>query len=443
MKNTYTNQTKAIMKHNIKAAILFMAFACTAMSAMAQFSKPRRTYLEYIITTDHADRNYNTGEQANVKIEAYKGGVPVDGVKVHYTTGDEMFPAERKDSTTFRAGVATIPVGTRTEPGFKACNLQFTVYDKTVKDMVKVAFSPYDIKPFTTMPDDFDRFWQKTLKKAEKTALDPEITPLPKYSTDKVEVALVKNNVGPDGRHMYGYLTKPRDGRRHPVLFCPPGAGASKISPTTYYSEHGFIYLNINIHNGCNPELDDAAYAEAKSNAEGYNRRGIGSKETFYYREVYAGCSRCIDFLCTLPEWDGRNVGVTGGSQGGALSIVTAALNPKVTFCSPFYPALCDLTGFRHGRAGGWPKYFNKTAEADGAEETMQYYDVVNFARRLKCPVFYSFGYNDETCSPTSTFAAYNEITAPKTLSTTPTSGHWRFTETNDESVEWMKHFCN
>ena len=99
----------------------------------------------------------------------------------------------------------------------------------------------------------------------------------------------------------------------------------------------------------------------------------------------------------------------------------------------------CDLTGFSHGRAGGWPKYFQKGDEAHGAAETLQYYDVVNFARRLHCPVFFSFGYNDDTCSPTSTYATYNEITAPKKLAVTPTSGHWRFPETNDEAMEWMK----
>lgn len=59
-----------------------------------------------------------------------------------------------------------------------------------------------------------------------------------------------------------------------------------------------------------------------------------------------------MDFLCSLPDWDGKNVIVTGGSQGGALTLVTAALNEKVTMCAPFYPALCDLQGFRHDRAG-------------------------------------------------------------------------------------------
>lgn len=421
-----------------KKSFIALLLTCCSLSATAQFSKAGRNYVEYIITTDHTDRNYNTGDEATVKIEAYKGGVPIDGVTIYYSTGDEMMAA-RKDSTTFRSGIATIPMGTRKAPGFRSCNLNFTVYGKQYKDLVKVAYSPNNIKSLTPMPDDFDKFWQKTLSKARKTNLNPVITPLPKYSTEKVEVSLVKLTVGPNGRNMYGYLTKPKDEGNYPVLFCPPGAGSKKISPSTYYSEQGFIYLNINIHSGCNPELNNEEYKEAQKIADNYNRNGIGSKETFYYRDVYAGCSRCVDFLCSLPEWDGINVGVTGGSQGGALSIITAALNPKVTFCSPFYPALCDVLGFKYDRAGGWPKYFRNTTESAGTEETLQYYDVVNFARCIKCPVFYSFGYNDETCSPTSTFSAYNEIKSEKVLHITPTSGHWRFPETNDESVEWMK----
>lgn len=238
---------------------------------------------------------------------------------------------------------------------------------------------------------------------------------------------------------MYGYLTKPRDGNRHPLLFCPPGAGMGKVTPTTYYSEQGFVYLNIGIHSGCNPEMGKDIYAEARKVAEEYNRNGIESKETFYYKDVYAGCSRCVDFLCSLPEWDGKNVGVTGGSQGGALALTTAALNKRVTFCAAFYPALCDLKGYLHGRAGGWPKYFKDGDEKKGTEATLDYYDVVNFARRITCPVFFSMGYNDNTCPPTSTYGAYNEITSPKTLVVTPTSAHWRFKETNDEAVVWMK----
>lgn len=425
-----------------KSMALLVSLLAGSATAPAQFSTPRRAYTEYLVTTDHPSRLYKSGEEATVRVDAFKGGLPLDSVWLHYKTGDEMMAPEKTDSVMFHDGKAEISLGTRETPGFRECRLKFKVFDKEYSDLVKVGFDADKISSFTEEPEDFDRFWAKTLREAEKTDIAAEITPLPEKSTETVEVSLVKINVGPGGRHFYGYLTRPRDGKKHPVLFSPPGAGASRTVPFHYYSDMGFIYLNVNIHNGCNPELSEEDFNKAQKEADGYPLRGIDSQETFYYKDVYAGCSRCVDFLCTLPDWDGKNVGVTGGSQGGALSMVTAALNPKVTFCSPFYPALCDLNGFLHDRAGGWPKYFRNDKGTPGAEATLRYYDVVNFAKRIECPVFYSFGYNDETCSPTSVYAAYNAITAPKVLEVTPSSGHWRFPESNERSVAWMKRMA-
>ena len=73
------------------------------------------------------------------------------------------------------------------------------------------------------------------------------------------------------------------------------------------------------------------------------------------------------------------------------------------------------------------------------ATETLQYFDVVNFARLLKVPTFMSWGYNDDTCSPTSVWAAWNEIKAPKEKDITPTSGHWRFPSSQAKCLKWMK----
>lgn len=410
-----------------------------ALPLMAQFSKAGRVYLEHIVKASNIDRNYELGEEASIIIEAYMGGNPVDGVMVYYQTGDEMFPPQKKDSVRFKNGLAVMPVGTRTEPGFMSCSFSFKVYDQTVRDLINVAFAPEKLLPLTPVPRDFEAFWQKTLRETNKIALAPQLTHLPKYSTQTVDVYLVRLTVGANGRNMYGYLTKPKDGKKHPVLFQPPGAGNNKISPTTYYSDRGYIFLNVNIHSDCNSELDDASYAAIRKRSDGYANKGIEDKESYYYREVYAGCARCVDYMMTLAEWDGRNVGVTGGSQGGALSIITAALNPHITFCVPFYPALCDVLGFKYGRAGGWPKFFQTKPEKDGAEETLAYYDVANFARIIKCPVFYSFGYNDSTCSPTSTRAVFNVIPTEKVLEVTPSSGHWRFLDSNDKALEWMK----
>ena len=138
-----------------------------------------------------------------------------------------------------------------------------------------------------------------------------------------------------------------------------------------------------------------------------------------------------VAVLTSLVAFVGKHVAVTGCSQGGALAVVTAALNPKVSVVVSYYPALCDLTGFLHDRAGGWPHYFrdNWAADISGARTTLPYFDVVNFARRLTQPVMFSWGYNDEVCPPTSFYSAYNVVTAPKCVNIVEETGHWTYPE--------------
>ncbi len=424
--------------------LLCMTTVCLSMNG--QVSPPKRSYLEYIITPDHPNREYSIGEKAQLRVEAYEGGIPKNGSYVYYKVGDEMLLPEKYDSIPFFNGKAMIDLGTMSVPGFRAVDVYFmSAEGKKIKDLVKVAFAPDDINTLATMPKDFTEFWDNTLKQMNNIPMNAEITVLPEKSTDKVEISLVKLTVGKNGRAMYGYLAKPNDGKKHPVLFNPPGAGTHRITSYTQYAEEwGYISFTTEIH-GNNPEAPDSVFAIMKNANSAYNTNGIESKESFYYRDVYAGCARCVDFLCTLPEWDGKNVHVTGGSQGGALSIVATALNPKVTAVAAFYPALCDLKGFAHDRAGGWPKYFSKSNQAKkmNADEkimnVLDYYDVVNFARILTQPGFYSWGWNDDTCSPTSLHAMYHEIKAPKVRDITPTSGHWRFPSSNISSLNWFK----
>jgi cephalosporin-C deacetylase-like acetyl esterase len=94
------------------------------------------------------------------------------------------------------------------------------------------------------------------------------------------------------------------------------------------------------------------------------------------------------------------------------------------------------------GRAGGWPHYFDKNNLAFNNKkdkiETVGYYDVVNFARLLKVPGMYSWGFNDETCPPTSMYAAYNVISAPKSLYLALETGHWTFPEQTEKLNNWL-----
>ena len=422
---------------------------CTAQAQKFQqeFGNQRKVFVETIATPSHPDSYYKTGEEASLRLVAREGGVPLNGTKIYFKTGPEMMLPEECDSLTFIDGEAVIPMGTMDQPGFLACQYEFRAADgKTYKDLVKVAYEPEAIRSFTEMPKDFDQFWQNAIKEARKVELEPEYFDIADATNDKFQTHLVRLHVGKD-KWIYGMLTIPKaKDQTFPVVLCPPGAGSTKVSPSDYFGNEGMIYMKIEIHDN-DPRLPDDEYNQMRQKkCDGYTTRGMASKDTYYYKDVYVGCVRAVDYLCSLPQWDGRNVIVTGGSQGGALTIVTAALNEKVTLCAPFYPALCDLTGFLHQRAGGWPKFFSGTIKDgrtdisnEAAVETLQYFDVVNFARRLKVPTFMSWGYSDDTCSPTSVWAAWNAISAPKQKDITPSSGHWRFPESQAKCLKWMK----
>jgi cephalosporin-C deacetylase-like acetyl esterase len=208
----------------------------------------------------------------------------------------------------------------------------------------------------------------------------------------------------------------------------------------------GILTLQVGIH-GIPVTMEQSVYDSLGAGAlANYNTIGLDNRDRYYYRRVYLGCVRANDFLTSHPKWDGVNLAVTGGSQGGALSIVTAALDPRVRGLAAYYPALSDVTGYLHNRAGGWPHMFRapdgpRSHRAPDKIETSSYYDVVNFARRVKVPGLYSWGFNDETCPPTSMYSAYNVIPGPKKLLLALETGHNNVPEQVAEVQAWLLAF--
>src|SRR5260221_13221893 len=206
----------------------------------------------------------------------------------------------------------------------------------------------------------------------------------------------------------------------------PPGAGVRPYKGLIDLAEKGVITLQVGIH-GLPVNLDPIVYdGLGRGGLTGYPTFHLADRERCYYHRVYLGCVRANDFLVSHPKWDGKSLAVTGGSQGGALSIVTAALDPRVTGLAAYYPALSDTTGYTKGRAGGWPHMFKEESphRTPAKLSTIRYYDVVNFARRVKAPGLYSWGYNDETCPPTPMYSAWTGIPPPKNLLLALRTGH-------------------
>jgi cephalosporin-C deacetylase-like acetyl esterase len=425
---------------NLLFSILFSV--CILGRGVAQNSPAPIKFIDFVLTPNSGDWIYKLNQNATVQITVLQFGVPMNDVSVSYELGPEMLPAEKKGSLVLKNGQGKIDLGTTNKPGFRQLVVKTDYKGKSYSSMVKVAFAPEKIEPTVSMPADFTKFWDDAKTEAAKVPMDALVTPLPEYSTSTVDVYLVNLQNYKKGQRLYGYLCKPKAPGKYPVIFSPPGAGIKPAAPSTAYADQGLISLSIEIH-GISPMLDAETYKNISNAFGNYWLNNLDDPNNYYYKSVYLGCVRAVDYLCSLPEWDGVNVAVTGGSQGGALTIVTAALDKRVKCLAAFYPALSDMTGYLHGRAGGWPHLLSPRYQAvtntPEKLKTISYYDVVNFARNITVPGFYSFGYNDNTCPPTSVYSVINVVKAPKTIVVTPISGHWRFEETNAESIEWMK----
>lgn len=426
---------------------LLVCLAALLFPALRAENYPYRSDVLWVTVPDHPDWLYRTGEKADVEVQLYRYGIPQDGVTVEYELLDDMMAPDATGSVTLKNGKATIHVGTMREPGFRDCRLRATIDGKTYRHHVKLGFSPERLEPFTRMPEDFDEFWDKAKAELAEFPLTYTIEPAPEYTTDRFTCSLVKLKVNPK-QAIYGYLFIPRDAAPGscPAVLTPPGAGIKTIKEPLrhrYYPEAGMIRFEVEIH-GLDPRMSNEKFNEI-SNAfnareNGYLSNGIDNPDNYYMRHVHQAMVRAIDFLASLPEWDGRNMVVQGGSQGGALAIITAGLDPRVTACVANHPALSDMARYTINKAGGYPHHF-RVPGMDTPEKlrTMQYYDVVNFARRVTCPVYMTWGYNDDTCPPTTSYIVYNTLTSPKEALLTPINEHWTSEATERGHLEWIQ----
>ncbi|WP_373829297.1 acetylxylan esterase [Bacteroides heparinolyticus] len=431
------------MKRNLLSVLCVVLLSLTAFAE----NYPYRSDVLWVTVPNHADWLYKTGEEATVEVQFYKYGIPQNGVTVNYELGGDMMPSEIKGTIVLKNGKAVIPMGTMSEPGFRDCRMTATVDGKTYKHHIKVGFSPEKIRPYTQIPADFGDFWNKNKAELAKLPLIYTKELVKEYCTDQMDCYLVRLQVNERGQAIYGYLFYPKHAKEAscPVVLCPPGAGIKTIKEPLrhkYYAEHGCIRFEIEIH-GLNPKMPTEDFKDI-SNAfngkeNGYLNNGLDNRDNYYMKRVYMACIRSIDLLVSLPEWDGRNVVVKGGSQGGALALVAAGLDPRVTACIANHPALSDMAGYMAGRAGGYPHFF-RVAGMDTPDKlnTMAYYDVVNFARSIKVPTRMTWGYNDDVCPPTTSYAVYNVLQCPKEALITPINEHWTSEDTEYGHLTWM-----
>ena len=414
----------------------YLAILC-AIAAICATGQPRQQKVQIILVPDSSNAVYETGEKATVKVMALHQGVALENATIHYEISEDLMPAHNKDSIKLNGREATINLGTMKKPGYLRMRATCTIDGKTYSAMSTVGFSPEKLKPTVKMPDDFHQFWSSNLEKLQNIDLKPTMELLPHKCTKDVKVYHISyRNI--NGTKMYGILTMPAKEGKYPAILRFPGAGIGEKGGDITHAAQGAIILEMGIH-GIAVNLPSSVYSDLGNGLlADYPSINLGNRETYYYKRVYLGCVKGIDFLLSLPQCNG-NIGTFGGSQGGALSIVTSALDKRIKASVAYFPAICDVEGYCNGRAGGWPHTFklesNRTKEKI---EMMRYYDVANFARNLTNPIHFLYGYNDITCAPTSTRSTYNVITAPKQLIIGENIGHWTYPDQMETLWNWI-----
>jgi cephalosporin-C deacetylase len=427
-----------LKKQNLQSILLL--FFCLGYAHLS-FGQIPKQYLEISVSPQHQDWTYKLGEKVDFIVSVTQSGRAVPMENVRYFVKEEKMDPIQEGALTLKDGKATISVPGMKKPGFLRCEVFATVDGKEYRGLGTAAFEPESIKPTVKMPSDFEAFWNKGKEELATVPMDAKMVHVPERSTETVDVYHVSFQNIKNSR-IYGVLTVPKGAGKFPAVLQVPGAGIRPYSGDLAKAAKGVITLQIGIH-GIPIDMPAEVYANLSSGAlNGYWNFNVSDKDIYYYKRVYLGCIRAVDFLASLPQYDGQNLGIQGGSQGGALSIITAALDPRIKYLASMYPAMSDMTGYLHGRAGGWPHIFAGSNleyyNYPDAIETIGYYDVVNFARILKTPGFYSWGFNDDTCPPTSYYSAYNEINAPKEVFVVPETGHWTYPEQGKKSDDWL-----
>ncbi|MBP5391299.1 MAG: acetylxylan esterase [Bacteroidales bacterium] len=424
----------------------FCILAATFLALTSIIAQPSKQFITVYAEPDHSDWIYSCGEKAVFTLYAVKENVRMPNAEISYSYGPEKLKAEKTGTvTTGKDGFARITVPGRKVPGFTTVNVSVTYNGKRYSSQTNIGFDPYRIEPTTSLPEDFESFWENAKEKAARVPMLTRVRYSQEESNDRVDVFYIRIQSYKAGNYVYGVLTVPKTEGRKPAILRLPGAAVRKFSGPDPLAYEGFVVLNIGVH-GIPVDQDSEIYKQLENGAmSGYVLKGLENRDSYYYKRSYLGCVRAVDYLCSREDVDQTRIACYGGSQGGMLSIVTAALDKRISALFAYFPAFCDVTGYYYGRSGGWPHLFLDKSDPliEQKVAVSKYYDVVNFARFLSQPGFYAWGFNDIVCCPSSTFSAYNVIKAPKTLCLARDTGHWLYPWQSEEALKWLKSQFN
>ena len=269
-------------------------------------------------------------------------------------------------------------------------------------------------KPLTRQPD-FAAYWMSTLISLSRIPMDVRIR---ETSTVK-GIRLSEVTISSVGRvEVRGWLEEPVKRGRYPAVLRVPGYGGS-MEPLGMFTDRVVFSFNPRGHGNSQDTV--------KGKPEDFWIRGLDDKQGYYYQGCYMDCVRAVEFLAQHAAVDASRIAVWGGSQGGGLAFATAALSPKVALCLADIPFMCDWNGYF--KLSEWPEMESWICDAGHRSwqttlKTLSYFDTMNLAGRVSCPVRMGIGLQDDVCPPSTSFAAFNRVHGHRECNIYPTHGH-------------------
>ena len=257
-------------------------------------------------------------------------------------------------------------------------------------------------------PDDIDAFWEDVLAQTAMIPLDPVALYDPLRSTEEIDVYEVFFT-SLDQVRIAGWYALPKNrGANLPGLLQVPGYNMEPPVPKLW-ARKGYAAFSV------------APRGKLRSNRQfnpgypGLLTHSMVDRHTYSYRGFYMDACRAVEFLLGRDEVDSERIGVTGHSQGGGLTISTAALRPEITAAAAGAPYLCgymdaiELTdAYPYQEIADYLRMYPESRQE--VEDTLAYFDGISLAHRITCPVIVSVGLQDSTCPPETGYAMFDAI---------------------------------